>query len=163
MNGIRSQDIVVLLKLVSLDEQKKAGASPDVPRTSAGEDPYSVRNLEELRGISKTEVNASINRSLSVRLAIRDRKNGRPKTNRCNLHSFVMHGLKYVFPAKIGALTRGIPTTLPPRHFETCSSVEANTSTSGRLRKAATSDNPSNRCSGAFPWPPRRTKGSTTI
>lgn len=108
MNGIKSQDIVVLLKLVSLQEDEKR---PGEHQWSfPGEAPYSVRGLESLLGISKTEVNASINRSVSTGLAIKDRNTGRPKPNRRNLHSFIVHGLKFVFPAIPGAMTRGVPT-----------------------------------------------------
>jgi hypothetical protein len=110
MNGMKSQDIVVLLKLVSLQEQEEEKGPGALQWSFHGEEPYSVRSLESLLGISKTEVNASIKRSLSTGLAIKDRESGRPKPNRRNLHSFIVHGLKFVFPAKPGAMTRGIPT-----------------------------------------------------
>jgi biotin operon repressor len=110
MNGMKSQDLVVLLKLVSLQEQEgQLGSGP--PQASFhGEDPYSVRNLEALLGISKTEINASIKRSLSSGLAIKDRNTGRASPSRRNLNNFIVHGMKFVFPAKPGAMTRGIPT-----------------------------------------------------
>lgn len=110
MNGIKSQDIVVLLKLVSLQEQEEEKGPGSLQWSYHGDEPYSVRSLEALLGISKTEINASINRSVSTGLAIKDRETGRPKPNRRNLHSFIVHGLKFVFPAKPGAMTRGIPT-----------------------------------------------------
>lgn len=109
MDGIKSQDIVVLLKLVSLQEQEEKEPG-EFQRSFQGEAPYSARGLESLLGISKTEINASIKRTLSTGLAIKDRDSGRPKPNRRNLHSFIVHGLKFVFPAKPGAMTRGIPT-----------------------------------------------------
>ncbi|RCS21938.1 hypothetical protein DUT91_21260 [Phyllobacterium salinisoli] len=108
---MKSQDIVVLLKLMSLEDDEKmrvqlpAGHSPP-----AGEDAYSVRGLEAALGISKTEISASINRSLSSGIAIKDRKTGRPKPNRRQLREFIVHGLKFVFPAKLGAMQRGLPT-----------------------------------------------------
>ena len=108
MNGIKGQDVVVLLKLVSFQEQEEEmGPSRWSFQREA---PHSVRSLESLLGISKTEVNASIKRSLSTGLAIKDRDSGQPKPNRRNLHSFIVHGLKFVFPAKPGAMTRGTPT-----------------------------------------------------
>ena len=79
MNGMKSQDLVVLLKLISLQEQER---QPQGALQS--DDPYSVRNLESLLGISKTEINASIKRSLSSGLAIKDRDTGRPNPNRRN-------------------------------------------------------------------------------
>src|SRR5690606_7440347 len=59
---------------------------------------------------SKTEVNASINRSLASGIAARDRDTGRAKPSRRSLQNFIVHGLKFVFPAKPGAMQRGIPT-----------------------------------------------------
>ncbi|TGR16416.1 hypothetical protein EN840_34820, partial [Mesorhizobium sp. M8A.F.Ca.ET.197.01.1.1] len=61
-------------------------------------------------GISKTEINASIKRSLSSGLAIKDRDSGRANPNRRNRHNFIVHGLKFVFPANVGAMSRGVPT-----------------------------------------------------
>lgn len=110
MNGMKSQDLVVLLKLVSLQEQEGQLAPGQLQAGFQGEDPYSVRNLESLLGISKTEINASIKRSLSSGLAIKDRNSGRANPNRRNLIDFIAHGMKFVFPAKPGAMTRGIPT-----------------------------------------------------
>ena len=109
MLGIKSQDVVVLLKLVSLQEQEQSepGGSEGNIRVEA---PYSVRNLESRLGISKTEVNASFKRILSTGMAIKDHKTGRPKANRRSLYNFIVHGLKFVFPAAPGAMTRGIPT-----------------------------------------------------
>jgi len=104
---MKSQDIVILLKLVSLEQQKeKDVASPGGDHES----PYSARGLESALGISKSEVNASIKRSVSSGLAIKDREAGQAKPNRRNLYNFIVHGLKFVFPAKPGAMTRGIPT-----------------------------------------------------
>ncbi|WP_352980843.1 hypothetical protein [Mesorhizobium sp. M1227] len=54
MNGMKSQDIVVLLKLVSLQEQEGQIGSGELHWSFSGEAPYSVRGLESLLGISKT-------------------------------------------------------------------------------------------------------------
>jgi biotin operon repressor len=107
---MKSQDIVILLKLVSLHEQEKERGVEALRSEARGEDPFSVRNLESTLGISKTEVNASINRSLTSGIAIRDRDTGRAKPSRKNLLNFIVYGLKFVFPAKPGAMQRGIPT-----------------------------------------------------
>jgi biotin operon repressor len=109
MTGIKSQDVVVLLKLVSLQEQEESEPGGRAWNIRA-EAPYSVRNLEAQLGISKTEVNASLKRILSTGMAIKDHETGRPKANRRSLHDFIVHGLKFVFPAAPGAMTRGIPT-----------------------------------------------------
>ncbi|WP_299048850.1 hypothetical protein [uncultured Tateyamaria sp.] len=107
---MKSQDIVVLLKLVSLQEQEKMARSGDNDWLSPREEPFSARGLAASLGISKSEVNASINRSIGSGLAIKDRELGRAKPNRRDLSSFIIHGLKFVFPAKPGAMIRGIPT-----------------------------------------------------
>jgi hypothetical protein len=108
---MKSQDVVVLLKLVSLeDEERSLGQQPARREVGTGEDPYSVRGLEAALGISKTEVGASIKRSIASGLAIKDRKTGRPRPNRRQLREFIVHGLKFVFPAKPGSMQRGLPT-----------------------------------------------------
>ncbi|MUT27053.1 MULTISPECIES: hypothetical protein [Mesorhizobium] len=107
---MKSQDIVVLLKLASLQEQEGLVGFGEPHWGFAGEAPYSVRGLESLLGISKTEINASIKRSLASGLAIKDRDTGRANPHRRNLNSFIAHGLKFVFPVKPGGITRGMPT-----------------------------------------------------
>ncbi len=107
---MKSQDIVVLLKLVSLQEQEKRSEFDSSKSSSPREDLYSARGLEALLGISKSEVNASINRSYASGLAVKDRNFGRAIPNRRDLYNFIIHGLKFVFPAKPGEMIRGIPT-----------------------------------------------------
>ena len=101
---MQSQDIVILLKLVSLDNQIRDN-SLDLSRYS---DPFALRSLEAALGISKTEISASLKRSVDTTLAIKT--GDRPKVNRRNLTEFVKHGLKYTFPARPGAPQRGIAT-----------------------------------------------------
>lgn len=112
---MKGQDIVILLKLVSLEQEEQEGSARP-GGDSRHDEFYSVRGLESALGISKTEVNASIKRSVSSGLAVKDRDTGRAKPNRRNLYNFIVHGLKFVFPAKPGAMTRGIPTAFaaPP-------------------------------------------------
>ncbi|QOZ07509.1 hypothetical protein [Bradyrhizobium sp. CCBAU 51765] len=106
---MKSQDIVILLKLASLElGEPERGVHSGLD--AHHDDPFSARGLGASLGISKTEVNASINRSVSSGLAIKDRNSGRPKPNRRNLYNFIVHGLKFVFPAMPGAMTRGVPT-----------------------------------------------------
>jgi len=106
---MKSQDIVILLKLASLEQDEQHGLRHP-RRDIRHEDPFSVRGLESSLGISKTEVNASIKRSISSGLAIKDHDSGRAKPNRRNLRNFIVHGLKFVFPARPGAMMRGVPT-----------------------------------------------------
>ncbi|MGY3116199.1 hypothetical protein ACVWXQ_000134 [Bradyrhizobium sp. S3.14.4] len=105
---MKSQDIVVLLKLVCLQDHEHAGRMD--PFRQDGEDPYSVRGLEASLGISKTEIAASIKRSLASGMAIKGRMASRPDPNRRNLRDFITYGLKFVFPAKPGPMQRGLPT-----------------------------------------------------
>ena len=107
---MKSQDIFILLKLVSLQEQEDAGLLDGADWHSGREEPYSVRGLGSSLGISKTEVSASLNRSIDSGLALKDRKFGRVKPNVRNLYQFIANGLKFVFPVKPGAPERGVPT-----------------------------------------------------
>ena len=72
---------------------------------------YTVRALAQETGISKSQINIALNRCIAVGLAKKDRKTGLPKANAKALFEFIIFGLKYVFPAKTGELTRGIATS----------------------------------------------------
>ncbi len=103
---MKSQDIVILLKLALLHRRSVAQALPENGRADA----FSARGLESALGISKSEVNTSINRSTDAGLLVKDRKSGILKTNINALLELIIHGLKYVFPVKPGPLVRGMPT-----------------------------------------------------
>lgn len=107
---MKSQDIVVLLKLASLQEHEKNKTDEWLGLELKGEDPYSVRSLQTSLGISKTEVSQAINRSLSSGIALRDRRTGHPRPNPRALLDFILYGFRYAFPARTGAMTRGVPT-----------------------------------------------------
>lgn len=139
---MKSQDILLLLKLVSLykleqhelqlgleggallataQEYWSSGSwqgwelsdeVPDITPTVQAKDRYSVRNLEAMTGISKSEISASLKRSFNAGLASLDRKVKFPRANNRALKEFIVHGLKYVFPAEPGKIMRGIPTSL---------------------------------------------------
>ncbi|OED38641.1 hypothetical protein AB833_18780 [Chromatiales bacterium (ex Bugula neritina AB1)] len=98
---MKSQDILILLKLVSLGVDKPADAFNQ-----------SARNLAEMTGVGKTEVNKSLNRSINVGLAINSSLKGFVTVNRKGLFEFTFFGLSYVFPVRPLELTRGIPTAL---------------------------------------------------
>lgn len=130
---MKSQDILLLLKLVSLDHQERQAGDwvskgaqriPDDwqgwDTASLEEEPnaaskagevFSVRALEEATGISKSEVSAALRRCIDVGLAKLERKSNTPRANTKALYDFIAHGLKYVFPAKPGPLVRGIETS----------------------------------------------------
>lgn len=103
MHGIKGQDVVILLKLIALDQARAEGrAAEDASQT--------VRDLEMQLRISKSEVNNSIRRCLDTGLALRGRADGRLQANARSLIDFIRHGVKFVFPAAPGAMTRGMPT-----------------------------------------------------
>ena len=99
MRVLRPQDVVVLLKLA-------------IP-----ESPVSYLELAHELGISGSEVHAAVRRASKAGLL--NISTLRPK--REALLEFLLHGLKYVFPAERGASTRGVPTgyAAPPlrSHF----------------------------------------------
>ena len=87
---LRSQDIVVLLKL-SLEKGR----------------PTYLRLANELH-LYPSEVYASIKRTRISHLVQGEGQEER--LNRTGLLEFLLHGIRYVFPAENGALTRGVPT-----------------------------------------------------
>ncbi|MCC8911993.1 helix-turn-helix domain-containing protein [Xanthomonas euvesicatoria] len=128
---MKSQDILLLLKLVSLERQQSvpvggeraalgipddwrgwavSAAQEDGGASGLAEDAFSVRGLEESTGISKSEVSQALRRCADVGLVVAERGSGIPRANTRALLGFVMNGLKYVFPARPGPIVRGIPT-----------------------------------------------------
>lgn len=85
---LKPQDVVVLLKLVG----------------SGGE--WSYPSLAHALGMSASEVHAAMIRAAESGLLNAVTK----RPNRQALLEFLVHGLRYVFPAKRGAVTRGLPT-----------------------------------------------------
>lgn len=139
---MKSQDVGLLLKLVSLRHQEAAlSGHHDIGKAllslpngwqdwelSADGDQrddegfqryeeerlkecYSVRALAAETGISKSQISLSLNRCIEVGLVRKDRKTGVPRANARALFDFIVHGLRYVFPARPSEITRGIATT----------------------------------------------------
>jgi len=73
---------------------------------------YSTRSLALSTGISKSQVNLALRRCFDVGLVKRDRHSDLPRVHTKALLELIVYGLKYVFPAKLGAVTRGITTSL---------------------------------------------------
>lgn len=88
-NGIRPQDIVVLLKIAAKKDQS-----------------WFMKDIAYELGISASEVTESINRSLLAGFLAADKK----MLMRNAILEFLIHGLKYVFPQKPGAMVRGMVT-----------------------------------------------------
>ena len=93
--SLKSQDVVVLLKLAVSDGEKQT-----------------FDELAAALGLSQSQAFASVKRlgdSGLVNLKTR-------KVHRRALAEFLIHGVKYVFPAKRGGVVRGLATahTAPP-------------------------------------------------
>jgi hypothetical protein len=94
-NGMRPQDVVVLLKIATLKDQNWFG-----------------KDLATALFISSSEVSESLNRSAFARLLDADKR----KLMKQTFLEFLEHGFKYVFPLKPGPIVRGMPTahSAPP-------------------------------------------------
>lgn len=120
---MKGQDLLLLLKLVSLaraevhpfaardDRARSTMRVAEIPPSyDDGPDPHSVRALEDSTGISKSEVSGALRRCTEVGLLKAGRHTGKPLVNTRDLHLFLVHGVRFVFPARPGAIVRGIPT-----------------------------------------------------
>ena len=86
--GMRSQDIVVLLKIATLREKE-----------------WFIKDIAVDLGISQSEVSESLNRSKIASLLSTDKK----RLMKNNLLDFLEHGLRYVFPTEPETLIRIYP------------------------------------------------------
>lgn len=89
-NGMRPQDIVILLKIITFPQ----GAA------------WKVMDIASSLHLSQSEISESLNRSQLAGLLDASKK----KVMRLSLMEFLEHGLHYVFPQHPGALVRGVPT-----------------------------------------------------
>ena len=87
-NGMRPQDIVILLKILN----------------QPGE--WQNKDLAQALYISSSEVSEALNRNQMAGLVDFNKK----RVNRQSLFEFLKHGLHYVFPQAPGAMANGIPT-----------------------------------------------------
>lgn len=88
-NGMRPHDVVVLLKIISLQ----------------GENWFN-KDLSSGLFISPSEISESLNRSMIARLISPDKRNVQKNA----LLKFIENGIGFVFPVEIGAIVRGMPT-----------------------------------------------------
>lgn len=89
---LKPQDVVVVLKLL-----RYGGKRP----------PFSQIGLD--LSMSPSEVHAAVKRARAAHLL-----HGHAPEDRPNVHAleeFLVHGVKYAFPAKRGELSRGVPTS----------------------------------------------------
>ena len=92
---MKPQDIVILLKIVALDNEN-----------------WQQKPLAEALGMSQSEVSQSVARSLYAGLLYGNGK----QVMKSALLEFLQYGLTYAFPQKPGAVVRGIVTahSAPP-------------------------------------------------
>ena len=88
-NGMRPQDVVILLKIILL-----------------GDSQWRYSDIAASLQISQSEVAEALNRSKQARLVDASKR----KVFRASFMEFLTYGVKYVFPAQPGAVVRGIPT-----------------------------------------------------
>lgn len=88
-NGMRPQDIVVLLKIIALEHN----------------DWYNSDLAQSLK-ISASEISEVLNRCKIAGLIDFKKR----KVNRDSFIEFLVYGLRYVFPTEPGAIVKGIPT-----------------------------------------------------
>lgn len=89
---LKPQDVVVALKLSEFE----------------GKRPSFAQIADEL-AMSASEVHAAVKRAQASHLVHGPELGERPNCKA--LEEFLIHGLKYVFPAQHGAMTRGLPTS----------------------------------------------------
>ena len=94
-NGMRPQDIVILLKIMLLNGKK-----------------WTFAELASSLQISETEVFFTIERNKLAGIVCPDKS----RVNKLTLREFLIYGLKYVFPPQVGHSARGIATahSAPP-------------------------------------------------
>jgi len=94
-NGMRPQDVVILLKMITLQNSN-----------------WTFAQIAASLQISESEVSNAMERNKLAGLASPDKA----KVNKLALREFLIYGIKYVFPPLIGYSTRGIATahSAPP-------------------------------------------------
>jgi hypothetical protein len=90
--SLKPQDVVVLAKLISYD-----GRRPSIAQVGVD------------LALSSSEVHAALKRLAASRLISNDLDEGRPLLT--SVEEFLIHGVKYAFPAKRGEVTRGMLTS----------------------------------------------------
>lgn len=97
---MRPQDILILLAIANKKDK-----------------PWMGKDLAFELGISGGEVSESLRRSRKAGLFDESKKS----VNRQALFEFLVYGLRYVFPVQVGAMAKGVPTTVsaPPLNVRT--------------------------------------------
>lgn len=103
-NGMRPQDVVILLKILTIQGE------------------WQYRDLSNSLSISISEISESLNRSYIAGLIDEGKRN----VYRISLMEFIQFGLHYVFPQVPGATGTGIPTAHSHSFYKEHFSSESN-------------------------------------
>ena len=87
--NMKPQDILVLLKIVALDSKE-----------------WQQLSLAQELNMSQSEISQALQRAKYAQLVDFSGK----KVNRIAFYEFLIHGLPFVFPQRLGAIVRGIAT-----------------------------------------------------
>jgi hypothetical protein len=90
---LKPQDILIALKLIVKDNINE---------------PWNFASIAKELHMSSSEVHAGFRRAVKSQLINQHTR----EPNRIALLEFIVHGLRYVFPAERGEITRGVPTAL---------------------------------------------------
>ncbi|MFA5960548.1 MAG: helix-turn-helix domain-containing protein [Tatlockia sp.] len=93
--SIKSQDIVVLAKLVACQQDKN----------------WSQNSIAFELCLSPSQINSAFKRLVVAGLITPYHPPNKPQPIIQACEEFFIHGLKYIFPAKLGELVRGVPTS----------------------------------------------------
>ena len=109
---LKPQDIVILLKLVVIDEQSSDGGVLN----SRNGGHWTYNSLAHDLFMSPAEVHAGVARA--VKAGLMNLQQRRPVIKA--LEEFLIHGVRYAFPPDRGGMTRGLPTSFagPPLNRE---------------------------------------------
>src|SRR5580658_1112605 len=92
---IKPQDIVVLAKLLAQQDYKN----------------WSQNSLAFELCLSPSQINSAFKRLVSAGLITSYQPPNKPQPIIQACEEFFIHALKYIFPAKLGEIARGIPTS----------------------------------------------------
>jgi hypothetical protein len=87
---VKGQDLVLALKVFLIQDEG-----------------FTIRSLSKDLEISVSEVSNALSRLAFTGLIGPDKK----RVNLASLYEFIVHGVPYVFPIKVGVIKRGIPTS----------------------------------------------------
>jgi len=98
---LKPQDVMVVLKLIAMGERR-----------------WSYAQLAGELFMSASEVHAAVKRGLKSRLLIQRGADVQPEPNTKAVEEFLIHGLKFAFPADHGPIARGMKTSYAADIFD---------------------------------------------